>query len=228
MKNTHKPQPTDAPPPHEETDMKQAKPTAAEQENAKWFVLRVSYGRIAKAIALIEDKRIEHHTPMRYKETIHNGKRTITTEPLLPSFVFAHSTHAQIDALIQAGCTSAAGFKPLLSFYYDHTAFRRDAPHMNPPLIIPDAAMDNFIRLTSTQSPHVIPVTSGRVKYKLGDEVAITEGKFKGVHGKVARIAGQQRVVIELFEGCLVATAYIPQCALKPYMPHNDKKHSKR
>ena len=42
----------------------------------------------------------------------------------------------------------------------------------------------------------------------------MTEGEFKYVHGRVARIAGQQRVVVELFEGCLVATAYIPTDAL--------------
>lgn len=43
----------------------------------------------------------------------------------------------------------------------------------------------------------------------------ITEGKFKDIHGRVARIAGQQRVVVELFEGYLVATAYIPKDAIK-------------
>lgn len=69
--------------------------------------------------------------------------------------------------------------------------------------------MDNFIRLTSIKNPHVIPVTSE--KYKLGDEVVVKEGEFVGIHGKVARIAGQQKVVMELFDGCLVATAYIPK-----------------
>ena len=50
--------------------------------------------------------------------------------------------------------------------------------------------------------------------YKLGDEVVITEGEFMGIHGRVARIAGQQRVVMELFDGCLVATAYVPKAAM--------------
>ena len=45
----------------------------------------------------------------------------------------------------------------------------------------------------------------------MGDEVVVKEGEFVGIHGKVARIAGQQKVVVELFEGCLVATAYIPK-----------------
>ena len=71
--------------------------------------------------------------------------------------------------------------------------------------------MDNFIRLTSIKNSHIIPVTSENIMYKLGDEVVVTEGEFIGIHGRVARIAGQQRVVVELFEGCLVATAYIPK-----------------
>ena len=47
--------------------------------------------------------------------------------------------------------------------------------------------------------------------------VVVTEGEFKGVHGRVARIAGQQRVIVELFDGCLVATAYVPNDAMEKY-----------
>lgn len=48
----------------------------------------------------------------------------------------------------------------------------------------------------------------------------ITEGEFKDIHGRVTRIAGQQRVVVELFDGCLVATAYIPNGAMEMYNEH--------
>lgn len=40
--------------------------------------------------------------------------------------------------------------------------------------------------------------------------VKVIDGEFKGVTGRVARIAGQQRVVVEISGLCLVATAYIP------------------
>ena len=78
--------------------------------------------------------------------------------------------------------------------------------------------MDNFIRLTSIKNPHIIPVTSENIRYKLGDEVVVTEGEFIGIHGRVARIAGQQRVVVELFEGCLAATAYVPKEAMRKHI----------
>ena len=50
--------------------------------------------------------------------------------------------------------------------------------------------------------------------------VVVTEGEFKGIRGRVARIAGQQRVVVELLEECFVATAYIPRNTMKPYIEH--------
>ena len=66
----------------------------------------------------------------------------------------------------------------------------------------------------SLKNPHIIPITSDNIQFKLGDNVVVTEGKFKGIHGRVARIAGQQHVVVELFDECLVATAYVPKEAM--------------
>ena len=183
--------------------------------NKQWFVLRVSYGRIIKAQEFVKTKGLECYVPIRYKQITKRGKKRITTEPLLPSFLFVYATRNQIDALLCESTNNTTDKRALLSFYYDHTSFREDDPNKNPPLTVSDSAMDNFIRLTSIKNPHIIPVTSENIKYKLGDEVVITEGEFIGIHGKVARIAGQQRVVVELFEGCLVATAYVPKEAMK-------------
>lgn len=189
-------------------------------ENKKWFVLRASYGRAVKAKTFIEAKGMECYVPMRYKEMVKSGKMLIVTEPLLPSFVFVHAALRQVGALLHDSNIKVSGCKSLLSYYYDHTSFREDAPSKNPPLAISDSAMDNFIKLTSIKNSHIIPVTSENIKYKLGDEVVVVEGEFMGVHGRVARIAGQQRVVVELFDGCLVATAYIPTKVMRLYAEH--------
>ena len=179
-------------------------------ENKQWFVLRVSYGRIIKAKAFVEAKGLECYVPLRYKEIKKHGKKRIITEPLLPSFIFVHASAEQVASILQDKSIKAHENTALLSYYYDHTSHCKNAPTKNPPLIISDTAMNNFIRLTSIHNPHIIPVTSENIKYNLGDEVVITEGEFKDIHGRVARIAGQQRVLVELFDGCLVATAYIP------------------
>ena len=187
-------------------------------ENKQWFVLRVTYGRIVKAKAFVEAKGLECYVPMRYKEVKKHDKKRIITEPLLSSFLFVHATAEQVDSLLQDKNIKAFENRALLRYYYDHTSHCENASTKNPPLIIVDTAMDNFIRLTSIHNPHIIPVTSDNIKYKLGDEVMITDGEFKNIRGRVARIAGQQRVLVEIFEGCFVATAYIPNNAIKLYV----------
>ena len=188
--------------------------------NKQWFVLRVSYGRIDKAKTFVEAKGLECYVPLQYKEVRKQGKKRIITTPLLPSFIFVYATAEQVEALLHDNKVVANESKSLLSYYFDHTIHLQDNPNRNPPLIIRDEAMNNFIRLTSIKNPHIIPVTSNSIQFKLGDNVVVTEGEFKGVHGRVARIAGQQRVLVELFDGYLVATAYVPKNAIKPYVEH--------
>lgn len=63
--------------------------------------------------------------------------------------------------------------RALLSYYYNHTIHRKDNPNLNPPLTIRDEAMNNFIRLTSIKNPHIIPVTSDNIQFRLGDNVVV-------------------------------------------------------
>ena len=185
--------------------------------NKQWFVLRVSYGRIDKAKTFVKAKGMEYYVPMRYKEIKKQGKKRIIIEPILPSFIFVHAEAEQVEALLHDNKVATNESSPLLSYYFDHTIHRQDNPKRNPPLTIREEAMNNFIKLTSLKNPHIIPITSNNILFKLGDNVIVTEGEFKGVHGRVTRIAGQQRVVVELFDGCLVATAYVPKEAMRIY-----------
>lgn len=183
--------------------------------NKQWFVLRVSYGRIDKAKTFVEAKGIECYVPLQYKEVRKQGKKRIIPIPLLPSLIFIHASAEQVEALLHDNKVVSNESRALLSYYFDHTIHCQNNPDRNPPLTIQDEAMNNFIRLTSVKNPHIIPVTSDNIQFKLGDNIVVTEGEFKGVHGRVARIAGQQRVVVELFDGCLVATAYVPREAMR-------------
>lgn len=70
--------------------------------------------------------------------------------------------------------------------------------------------MMNFIRVTSVDNEYIQLVNPEQCRYKSGDLIRVMEGDFKGIVGKVARIQGQQRVVVEIKGLCLVATAYVP------------------
>ena len=62
---------------------------------------------------------------------------------------------------------------------------------------------------------HLMFVKEEQCHYKGGESVRVVDGQFKGVEGRVARVAGQQRVVIAISNVGLVSTAYVPSAFIK-------------
>ncbi len=172
----------------------------------QWFVLRVSYNRYVKARNFLDENLIEYYLPMRAVLTS-AGKRN--NEPLLPNLIFAYVCEETIKVLVENNPRNT-----VLSYYYNHFVLNEFGK--NPPLVVPEEEMLNFINVTSVDNEHIMVVEPERCHYKSGDKVRIVEGDFKGVEGKVARVSGQQRVVVEIQGLCLIATAYIPSAFIEP------------
>lgn len=178
----------------------------ARQEGHDWFVLRATYNRVNAAVEKAKKNGIKTYVPMHYVQKVIVGKKKRIQQPLLPNFLFIYATREQADGFVKKTVNEPTSF---IKYYLDKT-LPLEANGKNPPLIIPYNAMINFIKATSTDSEHVRIVTPEQCHYKSGDKVRVIAGDFKGVVGKVARIAGQQRIVVEISGLCLVATAYIP------------------
>ena len=175
------------------------------KEGFHWFVLRVTYNRTEKAHAIISNAGVQSYMPMHYVVKKEIGKKKRILQPLLPNLFFIYATRETVNSIIKKKEDESS----VLKFYLDKTKpIEENGKH--PPLIIPFAAMTNFIKATSTDSEHVRIVSAEQCHYKSGDTVKVIGGEFEGVIGKVARVAGQQRVVVEISGLCLVATAYIP------------------
>ena len=133
------------------------------------------------------------------------GKKKRILQPLLPNLFFVYATREAVEAIIKKKDDGLS----VVKYYLDKTKpLEENGKH--PPLTIPFAAMMNFIKVTNTGSNHVRIVSPKQCHYKSGDIVKVIDGEFEGTIGRVARIAGQQRVVVEISGLCLVATAYIP------------------
>lgn len=100
-----------------------------------------------------------------------------------------------------------------LSYYYNHLEL--DETQKNPPLTVSCKEMENFIIATCNQSEHLKFVTESQCHFKGGETVEVIDGMFKGVEGRVARVSGQQRVVLSLSNVGLISTAYIPTAFLR-------------
>ena len=181
----------------------------AQSETKQWYVLRVSYGRAEKANELLKAKGIETHLPLHtiYKEV--NGKRKKQRIPILPNFLFAKTTLSVLQSFLKSSPDLS-----FITFYYDH--FNKKTDGKNPPLVVPKESMDNFIKLTSIDNEHILLIDEVNGTYKQGDYVRIIDGQFKGIEGRVTKITGQKRVIVELPGICSIATAYIPKGFIMP------------
>lgn len=187
----------------------------AQEGKEQWFVLRATYGRTNQALDALRAKNVETYLPMHYVIKEIDGKRKLIHEPLLPNIIFARMTRRKTHDFVKEPASTAKWLK----YYTDKTKPVERSTGKNPPVTIPDNEMLNFIRLTSVNSEHIMVLPPERCHFKSGDLVRIIEGPFTGVIGRVARAAGQQRVVVEIEGLCNIATAYIPNDFMQKWPP---------
>lgn len=188
-----------------------------ETSDKKWYVFRASYGREDRASDYIVDDGTYTYIAKYYVERYVKGKRKRVLKSLIPNLLFVYTTSEKADQYVNH--TPAISY---LSYYYNH--FELDAHAKNPPLTIRAGEMCQFIRVTCSKSKHLIFTAPSQFHYKTGAYVKVVEGPFTGVEGRVARISGQQRVVVSLSKIGLISTAYIPTAFLQPMNTEQIKK----
>lgn len=178
------------------------------KEGFQWYVLRATYGREIKALEAIRSLGGVAYVPLHRTREERDGKLKKVLKPFVQQFVFLYSN--------KEGAYKFVNEVPelnYLTFYYNH--FDVANTGYNPPLTIPFNKMSNFIRLTSLEDEHVEVITNKHVVFKNDEIVRITDGKFKGIVGKVARIDRNNRVVVTIENVCMIATAFVPKYALE-------------
>ena len=171
--------------------------------NKSWYVFRASYGRENKALDYIVEDGTFAYIAKRYARKTVNGKQKKVLETLIPNLLFVYTNEEKANEYIKN--TPALSY---LTYYYNH--FELDDDQKNPPLTVSCKEMENFIIATCNKSEHLKFVDESQCHFKGGEIVKIIDGNFKGVEGRVARVSGQQRVIVTLTNVGLVSTAYIP------------------
>ena len=179
-----------------------------------WYVFRASYGREDKAADYIAADGTYAYVAKRIARKSVNGEPKKVLESLIPNLLFVYTTQEKAEQYVRH--TPALSF---LTYYYNHLELTHE--QKNPPLTITCREMENFIRATQSMNEHLMFVTEQQCHFKSGDPVKVIDGPFKGVEGRVARVAGQQRVVVNLSNVGLVSTAYVPTGFLRSIDNYN-------
>jgi len=176
--------------------------------NKRWYVFRVSYGREDKASDYLVEDGTYTYIAKKIVEKYVGGKRKRYQQTLIPNLLFAYTTAEKAEEYVNH--TPAISY---LSYYYNH--FKLDDNEKNPPLTVSEEEMNRFVLATCNMNKHLLFVQPSQCHYKGGESVRVIDGPFTGVEGRVARVAGQQRVVISLSGIGLISTAYIPTAYLR-------------
>lgn len=178
------------------------------EANKKWFVFRASYGREDAAQDYILADGEYAYVAKRYTKKSVNGTMKKVMETLIPNLLFVYTTEVKAKEYVKD--TPQLSY---LTYYYNHFVIGEGGT--NPPLIVPYHEMENFIMATCSMNEHLMFIDESKCHYKGGETVKVIDGLFKGVEGRVARVCGQQRVVVSLSAVGLVSTAYIPSAFLQ-------------
>ena len=178
--------------------------------NKHWYVFRASRGREDKAFDFMVEDGTFCYIGKRYERKIIRGKERKILRALIPNLVFAFTTEEQAEQYVKR--TPSLSY---LTYYYNHFEIDDLDGSKNPPLIVPIREMEKFIITTNKHNEHLRFIEESQCHYKSGDIVRVVDGEFKGVEGRVARVAGQQRVVISLANIGLISTAYIPKAFIR-------------
>lgn len=161
-----------------------------------WFAIRVSYGRVLKFCAGLEEAGIEYFVPMMRKKSEKNGKHVITMVPAVSNLCFVHTSKSVLDDFF-------------LSMGENRTAHYMWDKATRNPVIVHDKAMADFIQISRVMLDDVLYLKDITAKLREGRKVRVLEGPFKGVEGVVMRVKRSRRVVVD-FPGLLaVATTFV-------------------
>jgi transcription antitermination factor NusG len=146
----------------------------------------------------------EHRNPQN-KET---GKKQRKLFPFM-NLLFAYMTEQEAEKYVRHSKMSQ-----YTTYYYNH--FVTDKNGHNPPLTVRSKDMEPLVRVTALLDEHVMEIDTNTCRFLSNDLVRINDGPFKDITGRVARIAGQRRVVITI-KGLQsgLTTAYIPPYCLE-------------
>lgn len=167
-------------------------------EGYAWHVMRVPYGR-ERAVAeqLASDECLPYVPALK-----------------ISNLLFLYTNQKVISYLhdYQITFPDSPRRKPVwVRHLYDHT--RKNSFGIDTPMTVSLDEMRSFIIVTRTADEHVQLVES---PLAIGQMVEVTEGRFAGVRGTLARVRRQRCVIVNLKDVCSVATAYIPRAFLKP------------
>ena len=149
-------------------------PTVNGNPSQEWYAMRATYRRELQAQRLLEAAGIRCYIPMLFKEKTAGGRRRRVLVPAVHSLIFVYSSRESLQC-----------FKsrvPYLQYIMGRGASERTAP-----IVVPDKAMEDFMRVVRTGGDTVTYMPVGDRRFLEGMKVRVHGGPLDGVEGVLVK-----------------------------------------
>lgn len=167
-----------------------------DSEAMNWYAIRVTYSRELKFQTLLQESGFQTFVPMYRRTFEKNGKKETKLVPAVSNLIFVHSEKADLDAFM-----ARMGEACPARFIWDKSTRK--------PIVVPDKAMEDFIKISMSNIDDVIYLQEVTAKLREGQRVKVKNGPFEGVEGTVIRVKRSRRVMVELPGMMAIATTFV-------------------
>lgn len=164
------------------------------KEESRWYVLRCAGRQELKLRYELERVKAECFVPLQKRYRLKKERRVIELVPAVSGIVFGKLTLSLLAGLREKS--------PIRFFTWTDRATGK-------PMVVPGAAMSNFIGVAGTCDEQLVYLPSEPVNWDKGQLVRITGGPFRGYEGRFVRVKGDRRLVVEIPGVMAVATGFI-------------------
>ena len=166
-----------------------------------------TYGSELRVKAELDHLKVENFLPMVCQQVEHDGEKHRELVPAIHNLIFVHHSQQEITRLkmFNKNCTP-------LQYMVRHASVVNEQSEI---IVVPDAQMDNFIRVASVVSDDLVYLKYTDFLDKVSRRVRVIDGNFTGAEGVIKRIK-KDRVVVVLLKGvAAVAITHLPPSYLQ-------------
>ena len=155
-------------------------------EQNQWFVMNAYHAEL-KVERLLQREQIRCFIPKHYIIKKNRYGKTQQLVPVIPGLVFVYSTFHVLNDIQRP-----------LTFLSFATTPRLEGGHST--MKVPDAEMENFIRISSHSEEQLRYYRPEEVDLKKGQRIRIIGGVFDGAEGVLLKVKGirDKRLVVSL------------------------------
>lgn len=172
-----------------------------------WYPMYCAYCSELKVKEELDKLHIDNYLPMEYQFVEHDGERRRELVPAIHNLLFVHHSRTEITRLkmFNKNCVT-------MQYMVRHSPLDEQLSEI---IIVPEAQMTNFIRVTSQASSDLVYLKYEDFLDKTSRKVKVVDGNFAGAEGVIKRIK-KDRVVVVLLKGvAAVAITNIPPAYLQ-------------